>query len=569
MVRPVPLAQARPLLLRDARLERVLLFVFALLVLGIGIGLRDPWPSDEPRFALVAHWMVAHGHWLFPHRGHELYPDKPPVFMWLQAIGELATRSWRVAFLLPSLLSGLLVLGLVHDLGRRLWNHRTGLLAALLLLVTIHFTYQFRDAQIDPLEVAWITLANYGLLRHLLCGPDWRWYAAGCFFAGMGVITKGVGVLALLMLVPYVFARRYRWRPLASAPGGWRWAGGLALFLVPILAWLGPMLLVAHMDGDPAHAAYVQNILFGQTVHRYATPTGHIHGPAFFLGIMAADWLPLSLLLPWALPAWWRRLRRRDARYLLPLAWWLLVVLFFSFSPGKRDVYILPALPMVALAMGPLLAGLLRKRGPRTALFALTACLGGLISVLSVLAIRVHPHWTARLEQHLDPQLWTLLLVIGLCGLAAAAIFRIRRAALGWVVFTVAIWSLYGLWGYPMLNGQRSALDVMQRARAMAGPGTTLGLVAWKEQNLLMAQGPVTEFGFMRPWPQQFREAAAWLRADPAHRRLFILEQAMGHCVVRAAAQDIGYANRRDWWLVPADALVPGCVPDSGHDTEP
>jgi 4-amino-4-deoxy-L-arabinose transferase-like glycosyltransferase len=54
----VPLSRARPLWLRDARRELLLFGVFALLMLGLGIGLRDPWPSDEPRFALVAHWMV-------------------------------------------------------------------------------------------------------------------------------------------------------------------------------------------------------------------------------------------------------------------------------------------------------------------------------------------------------------------------------------------------------------------------------------------------------------------------------------------------------------------------------
>ena len=95
--------------LRDARQELIWFGVFALLLLGIGIGLRDPWPSDEPRFALVAHWMVEHGQWLFPHRGRELYPDKPPVFMWLQALSYLVTRSWRVAFLLPSLLATMIM----------------------------------------------------------------------------------------------------------------------------------------------------------------------------------------------------------------------------------------------------------------------------------------------------------------------------------------------------------------------------------------------------------------------------------------------------------------------------
>jgi hypothetical protein len=123
------------------------------------------------------------------------------------------------------------------------------------------------------------------------------------------------------------------------------------------------------------------------------------------------------------------------------------------------------------------------------------------------------------------------------------------------------LWGLYGLWGYPILNGDRSSLDVMRQAREVAGPGTEIGLVAWKEQNLLMAQGPVVEFGFLKPWPQQFREASRWLRADPARRRLFILEGAMGHCVDRTRAVSLGHANRRDWWLLGADALVPGCTP--------
>ena len=62
-----------------------LLAVVALLILGTGLGLRDPWPSDEPRFTLVAKHMVESGDWLFPRRGTELYSDKPPMLMWFEA----------------------------------------------------------------------------------------------------------------------------------------------------------------------------------------------------------------------------------------------------------------------------------------------------------------------------------------------------------------------------------------------------------------------------------------------------------------------------------------------------
>src|SRR5690606_21097192 len=106
-----------------------LFWLFALLILATGLGLRDPWPADEPRFALVARQMVESGNWLFPMRGSELYPDKPPLFMWMQAALLWLTGELRIAFLLPSLLAALGTLWCVNDLGARLWTRRVGLYA--------------------------------------------------------------------------------------------------------------------------------------------------------------------------------------------------------------------------------------------------------------------------------------------------------------------------------------------------------------------------------------------------------------------------------------------------------
>lgn len=563
-----PLSRARPLWLGDARRELFWLAVLALIVLGVGMGLRGPWPSDEPRFAMVARWMVEHGQWMFPHRGQELYSDKPPVFFWLQAGSWFITRSWRVAFLLPSLLAGLLTLGLVYDLGRRLWNHRTGFLAALGLLVTIHFSYQFRHAQIDPVLVGVMTLANYGLLRHMLLGPSRRWLAVGCLAAGLGVITKGVGVLALLMFLPYLLAVRGNWMRVTPGHGGWRrLLAGFGLFLLPILAWLLPMLALAQAHGDAAHAAYVQDILFGQTVHRYTAFSGHQHGPLYLFGVIASVWLPLVLALPWAVPAWWRRLRGRlDARILLPLGWTVLVVVFFSFSSGKRGVYILPALPMFALALAPLLPGLLRKRGPKLLVLLLTLALALVFAIAGGWASVAQPVWALEVLGDFDPRLWHVFLAIGVAGLVIVAVARLRRAPLGWVAFITVLWSLWGLWAYPLMNADRSSLDVMRNARAAAGPGVTIGLVAWTEQNLYMARGPVTDFGFSEPWALQYAAAVTWLRGDPAERRVFIRQPAMGPCVRRDSATYLGHANRREWWLFGLADVVPGCVPAKEAD---
>jgi hypothetical protein len=160
-----------------------------------------------------------------------------------------------------------------------------------------------------------------------------------------------------------------------------------------------------------------------------------------------------------------------------------------------------------------------------------------------------------------------MLLAIGLAGLVIVAVTRLRRAALGWVAFACVLWSLYGLWGYPILNPDRSSLDVMREARAAGGPERTVGLVAWKEQNLLMIQGPVTVFGFSEPWDTQYAAALKWMAADPAQRRIFIRQAAMGDCVRRSRATFLGRANDYAWWLVGPAAVVPGCHPDQ-HDSD-
>lgn len=102
----------------------------------------------------------------------------------------------------------------------------------------------------------------------------------------------------------------------------------------------------------------------------------------------------------------------------------------------------------------------------------------------------------------------------------------------------------------------------------MAGPDTQIGLVAWKEQNLLMAQGPVQDFGFNLAWSKQYAAAVRWLSEQPDGRRIFILDEAMGDCVDKTRAQRVGEANRREWWLFGNDAVNPNCIPTSPKDEE-
>lgn len=535
-----------------------LFWLIALLVLGAGLGLRDPWPADEPRFALVAKQMIESGDWLFPHRGAELYSDKPPLFMWLQAAIYSVFHNWRVAFLLPSLLASLGTLWCVLDLGRRLWTRRVGVYAGYAVLFALQFTWQAKKAQIDPVVVFWITLANYGLLRHLLRGPDWRMWMLGWFAAGLGVITKGVGIIALLMLIPAGIASLRGWPVRVHANRAKFWLGPLAFFAA-IAVWAVPMIIAALGHGSDDYRAYMNDILLRQTAKRYAASFDHAQPVWYFLEVVATMWLPTMLALFWAVPAWKRRLRRRDPRYLLLLAWWGLVLVFFSIPGGKRDMYILPALPMACLALAPLLPGILRKLWARRVIIGFTSILAGVVLLAGLAMWFGDPGFERRFvaERSLEDVAQALagaFVAIGAWGVASVLWFGRRRPAAAMVSTLAGLWVLVGLVVMPLLNDSSSARGLMREVGERIGPRAELGLVAWREQNLLMADRRPAEFGFKVPFDEQMRRGLAWQAQQPQSRWLLVQDEALAKCVDQNRSQFLGNANRRGWWLVPGSA---------------
>lgn len=556
------------------------LLLLALLALGAGLGLRDPSPSDEPRFALAAQHMIESGDWLVPRRGREFYAEKPPVFMWLQAAGYTIVRDWRVAFLLPSLLAALATLWLTADITARLWGRRFAPYAAAALFVCLQFGLQAKRGQIDMLLVALTTLSLWGLLRHLLRGPDWRAAWLGAFAAGVGTVTKGVGFLPLLVLLPWLLVRRdvVRSDPArAQAHAGdssdaWRWSVFALAFVAGTAVWLGPLAATLLRDHDPALRAYAAELLLRQTGERYANAWHHVQPPWYFAQVIATLWLPGALLLPWLLPAWWRRLRRRDARSVLLLGWALLVLLFFSASPGKREVYIFPMLPALCVAASPLLPALLRRRGVRGVLLAWLCVFSAAIALTSAAALWGQHDWAVRVaaQRAIDPAsmhaLLGWLLALGITGLALAAWARMRRIAPALLLFTAVLWTVYGIGLTPALDRSSSARGLMEDVARRIGSDAELGLVAWREQMLLQTRVPTTEFGYKQPLPMQWQEASTWLAAAPARRWLLLPEEALPDCIDRAHAIHAARSNRREWWLLPARAVPAGCAAGAHDD---
>ncbi|MBX3691943.1 glycosyltransferase family 39 protein [Dokdonella sp.] len=544
------------------------LLALVVVALAAGIGLREPMPADEPRFVLAAQAMVDSGDWLFPRRGSEFYAEKPPVFMWMQAASQVLVGNWRIAFLLPSLLAALGTLWLAGDLARRLWGSRAVPFAVFGLFVCLQFALQAKRAQIDMVLVGLTTLSLWALLRYLLEKPNPWLLALGTFAAGLGTVTKGVGFLPLLVFLPWLWVRRKASRELPAHRGVHALAG-IGGFLLGTGVWLVPMLAAVLTSNDPALHAYAREMLLRQTGTRYVNAWHHVQPAWYYLQSMLTLWLPGILLLPWLLPAWWHRLRRVDPRHALLLVWALLVLLFFSATPGKREVYIFPMLPALCVAAAPLLPGLLRRRGVRATLWlylgvlALAAsALGGWL--LQAPAGRLQPFVESRgMDLATAATLGAWLLGFGVAACAAMAFSALttrRRPTTALIVVSAMLWITWGIGLMPALSPDSSAQAVMQRVGQRIGPDAELALLGWREQHLLQADRHALDFGFKRPWAEQWPLARDWLQAAPDRRWLFLRKDAVAPCIDTSRIVDIGVSNRRAWVLVPGNAWIAGCA---------
>lgn len=566
-------AEARPALLdrllrpgaatsRDVIVDIAWLVGLALVLMGTGFGLRDPWPADEPRFALIARDMLRSGDWMIPRIGGDLYGDKPPLYFWMLAASMALTGSMRLGFLLPSLLAGLGSVILVYDLLRRVRGREVAFTGALVLLFTFQFVWQFRQAQIDATLCFFTTLSLYGLLRHLFAGPSIGWFFVGWAAAGFGVITKGVGFLPLLLLIPYATLSAFGWRSTATHRDH-RWWLGPVFFLGAIACWFVPMMFVTSAGGELLD--YRKEILFQQTVTRYADAWHH-HEPFWYYPVRVIPllWLPLSALLPWLVPRWRQALRgpveQRDTFTAVLLAWVLLVLLFFSASSGKRGVYVLPAVPALAMAAAAWMPQILRAARSRVLGFVL-GCLLAAAVLLGAGYFAFEPEAAAKVvrEYGLAPVL--PLALAGALGLISLAAFRVRDGWPAYAGVVAGVLVTVGLVINPGIDDVRSGRAFMHRVEQASAPFAELGLVGAKEQYLLELRRPSVNFGHAR-WrerEQEAADAAAWFAARPG-RALLVDENVRKMCFEGAQSIELGRANSAQWHLLTGGTADSKCI---------
>jgi len=400
----------------------------------------DRWPADKP-----SPWLVPQ---FSPDASPDLAYQKPPLYYWaVAAASAVGGEVTRLTVRLPSAAGFVLMVVVVYFLGRDLVSHRTGLVAALVLVSTPKMLWWGRAAILDPMLAACIAGSLLFFVRAHLTGAAaggsrfaslspggrgrgegdrrvhsrrapsprpspvkgegdsgaWQYYLFWAL-AGLGTLVKATALVVPLLTVGlYLLAR---WR----AEGLWRPLRRLKPITGPLvlLAVAAPWHVAAHVATDGAFS----RVYWGIHVFGRATGTSVFEdttAPWYYLPAMARDLFPWVVFLPGALVQVWRRPSRPyRGRMLFPFVWLVGSLAFFSAVSFRKDEYMLVAYPAAALLIGYFLDYYVEAQGADARLhkwvvaaFAVVAGCAVLVS-LGMIALASSPDLRDRLYGSAD-----------------------------------------------------------------------------------------------------------------------------------------------------------------------
>ena len=376
------------------------MFAASLAFFCLGAASRGLWHADEHRIAEVARVMAAPGgDWIVPHLNGEVYTHKPPLVAWIAALahGRLGLDI-VLAARLPSILGGALATLATFLIGRRLYGSAAGLAAAVVLATAGEFDWICRRAQYDPLLAGFTTMALWFFVRSQFAGPDleirrpWRDAVIGSLCVGLGVMVKGPVAFVFTVPTLIVFAAATReWKLFAT-----RRLIALSFVLLPAGIWLAFAI-------DRGGIGFARNLVVGRLEAQTGGDDSKTEPFWFYLVALPKGLVPWTFFLPAAVLAvtTWRRDVERRAD-LFAISWVVAPLVLMSFVPSKRDLYLLPLYPGVALCLGKLAAvteDRLRGRvfaAPRAMLAGLCIALGAAAVIVASLVVLGADGFVAR-----------------------------------------------------------------------------------------------------------------------------------------------------------------------------
>lgn len=443
------------------RITYVGLVLIALALFLPALGNHDWWYPDEPDVALPIIEMASRGDWVVPTQNGKPWLDYPPLAYWPSLVishlwGEVNPWTTR----LPMLLSFCVLLISTLFVANELGHSSTAFMSGVVLLGTPVLWLNATQLQVDIGFAAAQAFGFAAYLRgHRLGGlAGWGWRALG--FAGFGMAILGKGPLGVL-LPGLVLTCWHCWNR--------EWSRVLSL---------GPLALVSLLVAAPWYyflmqrlgADFVLNELYLQNFDRFQSANrGHGgKGIHYYIKSLLVDFLPWSFLVA---PALWHgfKQRRNEKSWRLLAVWILAPFIFFTLASTKRNVYLLPIYPPLAMLVAGWLGSSLSvaharyQRQVALGWTGLLTVIGGLFLIAGIIWPTVIVHFSpGRLSLDLLRELRPALLVIGpaLLMSGGSALLAAKRASpWAWPLLSASgalLWSIAMSFVLPVIDQQRS-----------------------------------------------------------------------------------------------------------------
>ena len=320
-----------------------------------------PWQLDDydqAKQAFTSFQMLNEGRWLYQQTPHQHVATKPPLVGWISAALFIVTRSWDLAWRLPSLVAAVALALLLFRSAESAYGLTAGLIALGafgLNLLTPRLATLVRTDMLLALVIFAIGLLIWKKIRD---ETGWRlrdrFYLFGLLAIAMlikgpivyafllpGIVLNAVAVALWATRTPRIARRLQIW------PGWWPWIASLALFLLWVI---GGIVLQPGFFDEVVMREFMAR--FGETIHRpqplyfYLPHLLHKFAPWSLL-LLAIAFVDLSS----------RNWRLRAAfREMSPEVFWLLCwslggLIVMSLIPSKRVDRIFPLIPPLCLLL--------------------------------------------------------------------------------------------------------------------------------------------------------------------------------------------------------------------------